>query len=86
MLISVGQPLLTSHYVCDLHLPVVNHVCEVESRPPVFAHYNEVVQGFELQFSEDLIKEGGGHGEEIGFDSHCVRLVILDFGLYLVQS
>ena len=55
--VGVGEPLLPSHDVGDLHHPVIDHVTEVEGGPSVAPHYDKVVERFPLQSSENFVFE-----------------------------
>lgn len=86
MLIGIGEPFLPSHYMGYLHLPVIYHVRQMESRPSVLPHYHEIVQTLELQLSKDLIVESCRGLDIISLDSDSILLLVFDFGSYLIQG
>ena len=55
MFVGVGEPFLPPHHMRDLHLPIVDYIREVESRPPVLPDHHKVIQRFKLQLPKDLI-------------------------------
>jgi len=86
MFISIGQPFLSSHYMSNLHLPVINNISKMESRPPIFSHYDKIIQILKFQHSKNLIYKSIGHLLEVTFNSNCILLFIFYFSFDLLKG
>ena len=44
MFISISQPFLSPHNMCNLHLPIINNISQMKSRPSITSHYHKIIK------------------------------------------
>lgn len=72
MLAGVGQPLLSSDHMGDLHFPVIDHIREMEGWPSVLFNYNKVIKPDERYRAIVLIDETWRDLEQVASYSYSV--------------
>jgi hypothetical protein len=77
MLARIGQPLLSSHDMSNLHLPIVDDIGEVKSGPPVALNNYKVIKLGNLHLPIDFVMESFRHCEDIGFNPNCIVFFVL---------
>ena len=86
MFIGISEPFLSPHHMSDFHLPVINNIGEMKSRPFIASDYDEIINGLKRNFTKDFIFKGFWPLNKIIFYSYGVRFFVVDTMFDLLEG
>ena len=78
MFIGISEPFLPPHHMSDFHLPVINNIGKMKSRPLIAPDYDEIIDCLKRNLSEDFVFKGFWPFNKVIFNPYGVRLFVAD--------